>query len=164
MKRSNLIRLASTAAIAAGMAFAQAPSSTAPPAGSSMQAPARTPRAARRAQFRERWMSQLNLTPEQRRDADTIFGKAHKQTGPLVQELRANREALRAAIRSDDTASIHSLSTKQATLVGQMTEIQSSAMAHFYSKLTPAQKAKADQLHQQMRQRIEQRKATGTAS
>ncbi len=164
MKRSNLIRLAGTAAIAAGMAFAQAPSPAAPPAGSSSQTPAGPSRAARRAQFRERWMSQLNLTPEQRRDADTIFGKARQQTGPIVQQLRENRAALRAAIRADDTASIRSLSAKQAKLLGQMTEIRSSAMAHFYSKLTPAQKAKADQLHQQMRQRIEQRKATGTAS
>ncbi len=164
MKRSNLIRLASTAAIAAGMAFAQAPSSSAPPAGSSSTAPAVQSRAGRRAQFRQRWMDQLNLTPEQRRDADNIFGMAHKQATPIEQQLRANRDALRQAIRSDDTASIRSLSSKQAALLGQLTEIRSSAMAHFYSKLTPAQKAKADQLHQQMKQRMQQRKGVPTAS
>jgi Spy/CpxP family protein refolding chaperone len=153
MKRSNLIRLAGTAAIAAGMAFAQAPSAAPKqPAGAQQ-------RANRRAEFRERMMEQLNLTPAQKQQADTIFGQAREKAKPFREELRQNREALQAAIKADDTARIHTLAAKESGLLARVVEIRSDAMAKFYAQLTPAQKVKADQMHQQMKQRWEQRKS-----
>lgn len=156
--KNNLIRFASVAALAAGMAFAQAPA-TAP-----QQQPPAARHMMRRARFHQRMMQALNLTDAQKQEAKTIFQQARETAKPVRQELKQNREALGAAIKADDTARIHTLAGKQATLQAKMVEIRSDAMAKFYTKLTPEQRAKADQLHQQMKQRWQQRKAEHTNS
>jgi len=157
MKRTNFIRLAGAAALAAGMAFAQAPANP-------QQQPAAIPdHMNQRGQCRERFMQQLNLTPEQKEEAKGIFSRARESAKPIRQELRQNREALDAAIKANDTRRIHELSNKEAGLLARMVEIRSDARASFYSKLTPAQRAKADQLHQQMKERWEARRAHRTS-
>lgn len=163
MKR-NLLRFATIAAMGGAMAFAQAPAAPATPA----QPGAGTPgvhRSFERGQaMRERWMQQLNLSPAQRQQARTIFGQSREATKPLRQELRVNSDNLHAAMKTGDSAKIRQFSTQQGNLLGQMIDARTQAMSKFYAILTPAQRAKADQLHQQMRQRMrekmEQRRAT----
>ena len=152
--KNNLFRLASVAAMAAGMAFAQAPAA----------APAQQPPAAHRMARRQRFMQALNLTPAQRQDAKAIFQGARETAKPIREELRQTRASLAQAIKADDTARIHNLSGKEAGLRSKMVEIRSDAMAKFYAKLTPEQRAKADQLHQQMKQRWQQRRSERTSS
>jgi len=149
--KNNLIRLAGVAAIAAGMAFAQAPANT-------QQQPPAAHRMARRGQFRQHMMQALNLTDAQKQEAKAIFQHARETSKPVREELKQNRDALAAAIKADDTARIHNLSAKQAGLQAKMVEIRSDAMAKFYAKLSPEQRAKADQLHQQMKARWQQRR------
>lgn len=154
--KNNLIRFATVAAMAAGMAFAQAPAK-----------PAQAPTAnhvQRRARFHQRMMQALKLTPAQHQEAKAIFQQARETAKPVREELRQNRQALAAAVKADDTTRIHTLSAKQADLRGKLIEVRSDAMAKFYAKLSPEQRAKAEQLHQQMRQRRQQRKAERTNS
>lgn len=144
--------------MAAGMALAQTPAQTPqqPPAGHMTQR--RGEMMEKRQQWQERMAQELNLTDTQKQEAKAIFAKAREEAKPVRDEMRANREALRAAIKADDTARIRTLSAKQGTLMAKLTEIRSDAHAKFYAKLTPEQRAKEEQLHQQMKQRWEQRR------
>lgn len=148
MKR-NLIRFGTVAAMAAGMAFAQAPAKAPqPPTGHFME---------QRRNFNERMMQELNLSDTQKQEAKAIFQKAREDAKPVREELKANREGLYAAIKANDTAKIHSLSAKQGSLMAKVIEIRSNARAQFYAKLTPEQRVKADQMHQQMMEKWQQR-------
>ena len=59
---------------------------------------------------------------------------------------------------ADDVARIHSLTAERGKLEGQMLGIRTEAMAKFYSNLTPDQKAKADQMHERIKARMQQRR------
>jgi Spy/CpxP family protein refolding chaperone len=152
--KQNLIRFGTVAAMAAGMAFAQAPAKPMLPPGHPMME--------QRREFGERMMENLNLSAAQKADAKVIFDKAREVAKPVREELRQNRTDLYAAIKANDTAKIHSLSARQGALVAKMTEIRADARAQFYAKLTPEQRTKADKMHEEMIQRWEQRTKPGT--
>jgi Spy/CpxP family protein refolding chaperone len=153
MKRYAL-KFASVAALAAGMAMAQAPAAPAdaahPRAGRAW--------AAHKGARMQRMAQALNLTDTQKEQAKAIFQQAKQNAQPLAQQLKQNREALAAAVKANDSAQIHSLAAQQGTLRGQMLAIRSEAMAKLYTTLTPEQKAKADQMHQNMKSRMQSRK------
>lgn len=134
--------------LAAGMVFAQTSSTAPAPQGNG------TAHVNRRAAARHRMMQALNLTESQKQQAKTIFEQARKSAQPVVQELMQNREALAAAVKADDTAGIQQLAAKQGQLRGQMLSAHAEAMAKFYQTLTPAQKAKAEQIRQTVRARM----------
>lgn len=155
MKKMNLIRFGAVAAMAAGMVFAQAP------ARNNMQATAGQQHTMtwqqRRERLQQRMTRELNLTPAQQQLQKAIFARMREKATPIRQELRENREALSAAIKSDNTREIHVLTAQAGTLHSQLMELRADAMANFYKTLTPVQRAKADQIHKEMRQRREQR-------
>jgi Spy/CpxP family protein refolding chaperone len=162
MKR-NLIRLGGMAVLAAGMAIAQtsAPAPASPPAQSSQSATPAKPGIGEhdyRGQLSQRMMDQLNLTPDQRAKAKVIFDKARQSAQSYTQQLRTNREAMAAAVKANDSAKIRQLASERGRLTGEVTAIRSEASAKFYSSLTPAQRAKADQIHQQRQQRMQERR------
>ncbi len=153
MKRSFL-KIAAAAALAGGMALAQ----TTAPAPAPAPQPGQAKTAIRpRMRIRQRILQALNLTDAQKQQAKSIFQQARQNAQPIRQQLKQNRQALAAAVKANDTAQIQSLSTQQGNLRGQALAIRSEAMAKFYSTLTPEQRAKADQIHQQIRERMQQR-------
>lgn len=150
--KQTFVKFATTAALAAGMALAQVPSTPAQPQ------PAQQGKMwHHRGAGRQRMLAALNLTDTQKQQAKSVFQQARQQAQPLREQLKQNREALAAAVKANDVAQIHSLAAQQGNLRGQMLGIRSEAMAKVYANLTPEQKAKADQLHQQFKQRMEQR-------
>jgi Spy/CpxP family protein refolding chaperone len=153
MKRSNWMRWGAAAALAAGMAFAQAPA-TGSQAPSGQQ---KMTRQERREEMQERLTRELNLTPAQQQQSKALFGKMRADAKPLREEMRRNHEAMETAIEANNTREIHNLAGKQATLVGQLMEMRANTMAKFYTTLTPEQKTKFQQLQQRMRERWEQR-------
>ncbi len=108
-------------------------------------------------QQHEQMMKELNLTPTQKQQAETIFGNAREKARPIRQEIQQNREALHAAMKANDTAKIEHLSTQQGNLMGKATAIRTQAMAKFYATLTPEQRMKADQAFEGMKTRMRQR-------
>ena len=144
MKR-RLTMFAATGAMAAGLMFAQ-------------QAPAvqqggnHIPRQGNHMMFRQRMAQRLNLTDAQKAQAKSIFQATRQSTLAVRNDLKANREALAAAVKANDTAQIEKLSRKQGELVGKLTVARTEAMAKFYQTLTPEQRAKVDQIHQNWRQ------------
>jgi len=149
--KHNLIKFAAVGALAAGMAFAQAPAAA--PA-----APAHRETARRHA------MQQLNRTEAQKEQAKSIFQQTRQHTQMVREQLRTNRAALAAAVKADNQEQIQKLAVTQGQLRGQMLAARSEAMAKFYKILTPAQRAKAEQIRQAVRQRMQQRFHRGAAN
>jgi Spy/CpxP family protein refolding chaperone len=149
--KQRIIPFAAAAALAAGLAFAQTPA--APPESSSSG----QSHVNRRGAYHERMMQQLNLSDSQKAQAKTIFQDAREKAKPLVEQLRQDRQAMNEAVKANDTARIRSLAAKEGKTSGELTAIRSEAKAKFYSTLTSEQRTKADQLHQQAREKMRQR-------
>jgi Spy/CpxP family protein refolding chaperone len=96
----------------------------------------------------------LELTEAQKAAAQKLAEAAKKEAEPIVAQLKQNREELQAAVRSNNTGAISNLTTRQGNLMGQVAGIHAKTMAAFYAQLTPEQKAKADKLHEGMRDRV----------
>lgn len=146
----HLFQFAAVTALAAGMALAQAPTTSTRPAP--QKAPFRHP-----AFGHEQMMQALNLTPAQSQQSKTIFDAAKQKAEPIRQEMRQNREALLAAVKANSTSQIERLSSHQGELQGKALAIRSEAMAKFYAILTPEQRTKADQMLSRMWQRMQER-------
>ena len=150
----HLMRLSAVAALAAGMVFAQASSTTAQPGSG-------------RAPVRRRIAQALNLTDTQKQQAQAIIRQTRLTVQPLKQQAKQNRQALMAAIQAGKSdVEIHQLALTQGNLAGQLVAARAEALAKFYSTLTPEQRAKADLMGQRVRQmiknRIQQRRSQGS--
>jgi Spy/CpxP family protein refolding chaperone len=152
--KTQFVKFFAVGALAAGMAFAQTNASPAPGAqnGTAHQA---------HRNFRERHLARiyrdLNLTDAQKTQATAIFDHARDSAMPVRAQLKQNRQALRAAVKADQTGKIDQLATLQGNLMGKMVAIHSEASAKFYQMLTPEQRVKDDLLHQQFRERQHER-------
>ena len=93
-------------------------------------------------------MSELNLTDAQKTQAKSIFQDARQSAQPVRQQLMQTRQALRAAVKSNDATQIQQLSATEGNEMGQLASIRSSAFAKFYQELTPDQKAKLESMQQ----------------
>lgn len=90
----------------------------------------------------DRLTHSLSLTTAQQGQATTIFTAAQTANQTVMTDLRQAHTSLAAAIKSNDTNSIATLSTQIGTLTGQMTANTAKADAAFYAILTPDQQAK----------------------
>jgi Spy/CpxP family protein refolding chaperone len=97
----------------------------------------------------DRLATELNLTPQQRTQAQNLMNQARQQSEPIVAQLKQIRQQLATAVKTNNTADIDKLSANQGVLIGQLTAIHTKAMAQGYAMLTPEQKQKADQLQLQ---------------
>ena len=93
----------------------------------------------------------LNLTADQKTQAQTIVTDARTAMEALAPQLKDQREAVREAVKNGagDNA-IQILANKQGDLHSQLAAIRIKAMVKFYKMLTPDQKAKADELPGQL--------------
>ena len=144
------MKYAAVATLAVGIVFAQAPTGNLQPGASTQQG--------RRGFMRwnlEHIAQALNLTDSQKEQARTIFQQARQSAEPIRQELRQNREKLSAAAKvSNSEGDIQKLANEQGRLLGKLIAIRTEASAKFYQMLTPEQRVKADQMHEQFRQRM----------
>lgn len=158
MKR-QIAGLMAVGGMAAGMIFAQAQTAPATPQGQQNQAqPNKSSQGKEgmrslRMQEHKRMMAALNLTPEQKGKAQTIFGNARTASQPIRGQLRQNRESMMAAVKADDKTQIEKLSMERGRLVAKMSQNRAEAMAKFYRVLTPAQRAKAEQIRAEFQAR-----------
>jgi Spy/CpxP family protein refolding chaperone len=136
------MRLAAMPAIAAGLLLAQNSATTAPqqPAGPQ----------ARSAHHFDMLATALDLTAAQKQQAQAILSAARQSAQPVMQQLKQSRQSLIAAVKAGDNAQIDEIATSQGVLEGQITAIHGKAFAQVYALLSPQQKAKADQMYQNM--------------
>ena len=151
--RYSFIKYAAVAALVAGITFAQTPTSD------SRQGTVNAQQG--RLGFMRGHLDldhvaqALNLTDSQKVQARTIFQQARQSAEPIRQELRQNREKLSAAAKvSNSEGDIQKLANEQGRLLGKLIAIRTEASAKFYQMLTPEQRVKADQMHEQFRQRM----------
>lgn len=100
---------------------------------------------------------ELGLTEQQKQFAKQLFADSRKQAEPIATELKQVRQSLAAAVKANNTGEIATLSARQGVLSGQLAEVRANSMAKFYAQLTPEQKAKADELREQRRNRSGER-------
>jgi Spy/CpxP family protein refolding chaperone len=154
--KPTFLRIAAAAFLAGGMAFAQTAPGTAAKPGTSAK-PVAPGSHARRARIHQQMMEELNLTEAQKTQARTIFRNAWQNSKPIFDQLRQNNRSLAAAVKNDDASQIQKLAAEQGDLRGKLLANHELAMAQFYKILTPAQRAKADQMQQRAQTRMEQR-------
>jgi Spy/CpxP family protein refolding chaperone len=89
----------------------------------------------------------LSLSSGQQAQATTIYSNARTAEKGIQTSMRTAQTALSAAIKSNDIASIETLTAQIGTLHGQSLAIQSKAEAAFRGTLTADQQTKYDTLH-----------------
>jgi len=93
----------------------------------------------------------LNLTADQKTQAQAIVEDARTQVQALAPQLKDQRQAIRDAAKNNaDDNTIQLLATKQGELHSQLAAIRIKSMVKFYKMLTPEQKAKAEELRGQL--------------
>src|SRR5437868_15329822 len=90
--KHSLLNIAGVAALAAGMAFAQAPPAQTPPTQSG--------NAARHLAMRNRFAANLNLTDAQKQQARDIFSQSRQASQAVRDQIQQNRQALAAAVKA----------------------------------------------------------------
>lgn len=103
----------------------------------------------------ERAATALSLTDTQKEFAKQLAADTKKQAEPIVTELRQNRQELASAVKANNTGAITTLTQRQGELTAQVSALHAKAMASFYAQLTPEQRAKADQMHSQRKERMQ---------
>jgi Spy/CpxP family protein refolding chaperone len=154
----SFIKYAGLATITAGIAFAQAAADNSQPGTPTTQEEKRP----NLTSHLEHMAQALNLTDSQRERARIIFQNARQSAQPIQQELRENREKLTAAAKAGKSEDeIQKLADEQGRLLGQLVAIRTQSSAKFYQLLTPEQRMKADQMHEQFRQNMRSRAHSG---
>jgi Spy/CpxP family protein refolding chaperone len=93
----------------------------------------------------------LNLTPAQQAQEKSIFQATRQSAQPVRQQLRQTRQALRAAIETNNTAQIDQLAKTEGGELGELAAIRGTAMAKVHQILTPEQQQKLAALQQARR-------------
>jgi len=137
------------AALAAGMAFAQTTTTPAATGQGGLKL---------RAAVRQRIIKKLNLTADQKTQVKTIMQQAKTASEPLRTQMQTNRQALTAAVQSNNAAQIQSLAAAQGVLQGQVLAIRSAANAKFYALLTPDQQTLLTQVQEKAKGLMQQLK------
>ena len=145
--KNTWLRFALATAVSGGMLVAAAQEVHSQPAQ-----PAPATQQHRQFHRGARFAQYLELTPAQRTEAKTIFQSARQTAMPVRQEMKQVRTEMFQAVRANDKAKIDQLSAREGKLQGQLFAIRHEAFAKLYSNLTPAQRAKADQLPAHFRQ------------
>jgi Spy/CpxP family protein refolding chaperone len=90
----------------------------------------------------ERLTTTLSLTSAQQAQATTLLTNAHTANQSIMSSLQQARTALNAAIKSNDTTGIATLTAQIGTLEGQSLANTAKAEAALCATLTPDQQAK----------------------
>ena len=97
----------------------------------------------------QRYSTLLSLNSSQVEQATTIFtAEATSHSNAWASE-RAAHQALEAAIKANDTATIQSTATTLGQMSGEMMAAHALARAQFYAILTADQKTKYSQLEEE---------------
>lgn len=88
----------------------------------------------------------LSLTPDQQKQALTIFTEAETSEADLHGNMKAAHDALETAVKSNDANGITQAAATIGSVTAEMTTIQGKADAAFYALLTPDQQTKFSEL------------------
>jgi len=111
-------------------------------------------RQAARVNFVDRMSAALNLTDQQKQEAQGIFASEREAARPIRQELRQERKTVESAIQAGKPASeVQQIAKSEGPTLANLAGMRAVAYAKFYAVLTPEQQQKLASLHQERRQR-----------
>ena len=111
------------------------------------QNPPSPPDPATMAEHRVRFLTTfLSLTAQQQQQAMTILTNAASAQSSSHETMRAAHDALRTAVKNNDSAAITQASSTIGNLVAETTATQARADAAFNALLTPDQQTKFTQV------------------
>lgn len=102
-------------------------------------------------------LGRLDLTSDQQAKVKEIFDTNKGTVGPLREQLKANHDKLAALDGSFDEGQVNAIAKQQGELISQMIVARQKVRSQIFAILTDDQKAKAEQLRQSMKQRIQDR-------
>jgi Spy/CpxP family protein refolding chaperone len=97
----------------------------------------------------QRYTTLLSLTPAQVEQATTFFTTEATARQNARASEHTTHQALEAAIKANDTATIQSTATTLGQMEGEMLAAHAAAQAQFYATLTADQKTKFAELEQE---------------
>lgn len=139
----RLVATAALAAMAVGLAYAQAPGRTRRLAQGQR---AQTNAEQMQQRHVQRLATLLDLTEAQKQQTAAIFENARQQASAVAPQVRTAETSLRDAVKANNVAQIDSLAAEIGRLHGQMRAIRAKSDAEFYALLTPEQRQKYDEL------------------
>jgi len=111
------------------------------------QTPPKPPSAADMAKRQVKTLTTLlSLTSAQQQQAITIYTNAATAQRAIVENDKGNHDALRAAIKNNDSATIDLVAGTIAQNIAQLTSIKAKADAAFYQILTSDQQTRLSDL------------------
>ncbi len=114
------------------------------------QTPHTPPSPATMAQHQvQRYTTLLSLTPAQVEQATAVFTTEATAGQNARASQKAAHQAMEAAIKANDTATIQSTASTLGQMEGEMMAAHAMARAQFYAILTADQKAKFGELEQE---------------
>jgi len=147
----KLVRLAGAGLLAGGLLLAQGLGAGMGRGQRAGMAADPAQRAARQQKMQDFLATALNLTDDQKAQAQQIAADAQAQMKVLAPQMRDVRLAVSNAIKSGaDDATLSSLAAQEGDLAGKAAAIRIKAMAKFYALLTPDQRDKADKMRGQL--------------
>jgi protein CpxP len=100
---------------------------------------------------------ELNLTDAQQTQIKSIIEAEKQKAEPLLAQVKSNRQQLRDATTGGkfDEAQVRQIAAQQAQTMAELIVTKERVKARIYNEvLTPEQRTKADQLLQQMHDRM----------
>ncbi|MCI0486617.1 MAG: Spy/CpxP family protein refolding chaperone [Blastocatellia bacterium] len=110
-----------------------------------------------------RFMKQLNLTDDQKAQLKQIHESHRESTLALRKELRAKRQEVRQATQGEffDEATVQQKLSEAASIEARLMGEQFKVRQESLSVLTVEQKTQLDQLRQEFKSKMEERRAKG---
>ena len=102
-------------------------------------------------------LRRLDLTSDQQAKVKEIFEANKGTVQPLREQLKANHEKLAALGGNFDEGQVTAIAKEQGELMSQMVVARQKVKAEIFAILTDEQKAKAQQLGQEMKQHFRDR-------
>jgi len=106
-------------------------------------------------------LRKLDLTADQQAKVKQIFEDNKTVVQPIREQLKANRENLADMKGNFDEAQVLQIAKSQGDLTAQLIVARQKVKSQIFAILTDEQKAKADQLRQDMKQRFQERFKNG---
>lgn len=107
----------------------------------------------------EKLKKELNLTPEQEEKAKALKKQSRENLMPFIEEMKAQREKMRSLRTSNATPEqIRAEKEKMEAIKAQIRNIHEKNLSSFESILTPDQKVKFEDLKEQRREMMKNRK------
>jgi Spy/CpxP family protein refolding chaperone len=100
----------------------------------------------------------LDLSDAQKSNLQSLMVQGREEAKPLLEQLKSGHDQVAAAVKAGKSeGEVAALAESQGAVMGKLAALHARNITRFYAQLTPEQKQKAEELHNQMRERMRSR-------